>query len=91
MFAYDITDDRRRGHVADALLSYGERVQDSVYVVGTSKAALVRLKRQVQDLINCSEDSVLVIDLGPCDEWGSHCDSLGKRGDSGLSRDCVIL
>lgn len=62
--AYDIPHDRRRSRVAKVLETYGDRVQYSVFVVDCSPAALLRLKSEVDDLIDNGEDSILFCDLG---------------------------
>ena len=65
MIAYDICDDRRRQRVAKVLLSYGDRVQFSVFVADGGRVKLARMKRSVVTRIDATEDSVLFIDLGP--------------------------
>lgn len=89
--AYDIADDRRRDRVADLLLSYGERVQASVFMVGASAASIVRMKEQLGDLINHKEDSIIVCDLGHYDTHESKCSYIGRHIESGLQRDCMII
>lgn len=64
LIAYDIPEDRRRNRLAKQLLSFGDRVQYSVFVVDVSPARLTRLKSKIEAIIVRSEDSVLICDLG---------------------------
>lgn len=70
VIAYDIVDDIRRVRVAKKLQSYGDRVQFSVFWVAVSPAKFVRLKVALTELIDRSEDSVLLCDLGPASHSG---------------------
>lgn len=65
VIAYDVSDDRRRTRVAEALQAYGERVQYSVFVVDGRSAQFVRLERRLEFLIDPDQDSVLMCLLGP--------------------------
>lgn len=65
LIAYDVPDDRRRTRLAKQLLTYGDRVQYSVFVVDVSPARMARLKALIEGVIVRSEDSVLFCDLGP--------------------------
>ena len=67
LVAYDIADDPRRVRVARCLQSYGVRVQYSVFLVDLRPAKIRRLLRTLTSLIESSEDSVLVCNLGPVD------------------------
>lgn len=65
LIAYDISDDPRRARIAKRLQTYGDRVQYSVFVVDVRPARLVRLRSEIESLIETDEDSVLLCDLGP--------------------------
>lgn len=62
--SYDIANDRRRNKVADLLLSYGDRIQFSVFVVISRPANLARMRTSLKELINPAEDSIAIFDLG---------------------------
>lgn len=64
LVAYDVADDRRRLRVSTKLLSYGDRIQFSVFVVDGRPAKLVRLRAALLKLIDLEIDSVLICDLG---------------------------
>lgn len=64
VIAYDVPDDRRRSTLAKLLKSYGDRVQYSVFVVDCGRAGMVRLVNRIRSVVNLTEDSVLICDLG---------------------------
>lgn len=64
LVAYDIPHDRRRTKAAKVLLTYGDRVQYSVFIVDCTPAQLLRLKQQLEETIDKDEDSVLFCDIG---------------------------
>ncbi len=51
VIAYDIHEDRRREWVARVLLSYGERVQQSVFVAWLDEAEHAELRRRLGTLL----------------------------------------
>ncbi len=65
LVAYDVVNDARRLRVAKKLESYGDRIQYSVFVVDGRPARVRRLVAALGELIDRSDDSVLVCDLGP--------------------------
>ena len=78
--AYDIPDDPRRDRLAKALLSYGDRVQYSVFLIEAAPVKLARLRRELQALMHEKVDSVLLCDLGPAgSSLGSAIEFLGRE------------
>ncbi len=73
LIAYDISSDVRRERIARRLLTYGDRVHYSVFVVDVRPATLVRLRRELQPLLKPSEDSILLCDLGPVANIDGRC------------------
>ena len=63
--AYDVPDDRRRNRLAKKLLSYGDRIQYSVFLADCKPAKLIRLRAAIEQIVVRGEDSVLICDLGP--------------------------
>lgn len=78
LIAYDIPDDQRRLDVADAILSFGDRIQFSVYIVDTSRLRLARLRRQLAEIIDEDEDSLMFCDLGPLSKVSAHFEHIGQ-------------
>jgi len=56
--SYDVTDDRRRNHLASALKDFGARVQYSVFECHLELAQIDRLRDRLLSLIHPEEDSV---------------------------------
>jgi CRISPR-associated protein Cas2 len=67
LVAYDIRDDRRLRSIATCMEGYGTRVQYSVFVCDLSDRERVLLRGDVETLMNMSEDSVMIVDLGVAD------------------------
>lgn len=65
LVAYDVPDDRRRNRVAKKLLTYGYRIQYSVFVVDASPAKIMRLRSDLNAIVEEKEDSILLCDIGP--------------------------
>ncbi len=63
--AYDVADDGRRNRIAIRLLTYGDRLQYSVFVIDGRPSKLVRLRLELSRMIDLQADSVLICDLGP--------------------------
>lgn len=78
VIAYDIPHDRRRAHVADLLLSYGHRLQESVFIANVRAAAFIRLKDDLLNMIDVGEDSLLICDMGVSDETGRRLRQYGR-------------
>ena len=52
LIAYDVPSDRRRAKLAKLILSYGDRIQYSVFIVDAAPAKVRRIKDEVQELID---------------------------------------
>jgi CRISPR-associated protein Cas2 len=76
VIAYDISDDRRRTRICEALKSYGQRVQYSVFECDLSKMAYVRLRARLDKEISAAEgDSVRFYFL--CEGCGNRVERIG--------------
>ena len=64
IIAYDIPHDDRRSRLSEAILSYGYRIQYSVFVVIGNAVKLRQLQRDIEAIMYPHRDSVLIIDLG---------------------------
>jgi CRISPR-associated protein Cas2 len=53
--SYDIVDDRRRQRLAKVLENYGQRVQKSVFECRLDEGRFLKLKKQVDKLIDLEE------------------------------------
>ena len=77
--SYDISNDKRRGDIADYLMSFGHRIQFSVFSVESPRARFLRMKAGLLEMINSSEDSLLLCDLGPCAKGKRRFETIGKK------------
>src|SRR6185437_10349903 len=60
---YDISDDRRRTRVSSALLDFGTRVQESVFVAHLDDELAERMKERLSRLVDPDWDKVHVFAL----------------------------
>lgn len=81
VIAYDVPDDSRRARLARILLSYGDRIQYSVFVVDAAPVHLARLRASLEDAADLTQDSLLFCDLGLVSEQVD-----GRFNFSGLER-----
>jgi CRISPR-associated protein Cas2 len=65
LVSYDVADDRRRLKVAKVLTNYGQRVQKSVFECDLDDRRGLKLKQEVDRLIDHEEDSVRYYTLCP--------------------------
>lgn len=61
VISYDITDDRRRQRMANALLDYGRRIQESVFWAELDDRLRARLCKRILGILNEMEDNVVLI------------------------------
>ncbi|WP_128772449.1 CRISPR-associated endonuclease Cas2 [Actinomyces oricola] len=64
LVAYDIPSDRRRTRVSKKLSQYGDRIQYSVFIVDAAPARLLRLRGELNAIVDPDADSILLCDLG---------------------------
>ncbi|WP_455116024.1 CRISPR-associated endonuclease Cas2 [Rothia aeria] len=89
--AYDIPDDKRRGRITKLLLTYGDRIQYSVFIVDIIPLKLLRLKDEIRQQVEASEDSVLFCDLGRLSELGEKRFSYVGQSRDTTDNDVLIL
>ena len=91
LIAYDIPDDKRRGRIAKLLLTYGDRIQYSVFIVDIIPSKLLRLKDEIGQQVETSEDSVLFCDLGRLSELDEKSFSYVGQSRDTTDNDVLIL
>lgn len=62
---YDISDDRRRQQLADLMLDYGTRVEESVFECALESQLAAGMTERIRKVVDTGEDKVLV--YGLCD------------------------
>jgi CRISPR-associated protein Cas2 len=75
LVCYDIADNRRRQRIAELLLDYGSRVQESVFECLIDLPLAERMQEQLRKAIETEHDSVFVFPL--CDACLSRSTTLG--------------
>jgi CRISPR-associated protein Cas2 len=71
VICYDIADDGRRNRVAQALLNFGKREQESVFVAYLDDELAGRMKERMAELVDTNWDRVHIFEL---------CEACGRRG-----------
>lgn len=68
LVCYDIADPKRLRQTAKICESFGSRLQCSVFEASLDAMMLVRLKNELEKVINHSCDQVIFVDMGIDDE-----------------------
>lgn len=63
VICYDVADDRRRGRLASALMDFGTRVQESVFVAHLDSELAARMKERVAGLVDPNWDRFHVFEM----------------------------
>ena len=78
LVCYDISDPKRWRKVYRTMKGHGAWLQLSVFQCRLNRENLLRMTDTLRDLINTSEDHLLIIDIGPADSINIKVDSIGK-------------
>ncbi len=63
IICYDIADDRRRQRIAEALLDFGARIQESIFDCELDSVLLEKLHRRLAGGIENTEDKIVFLPL----------------------------
>lgn len=75
---YDIADPKRLRKVFKTMKNWGNHLQFSVFECQLTKVGLLECQSELQEIINCSQDQILFINLGKSDGRGDRTiDALG--------------
>lgn len=88
VISYDIQDDRKRNQVCKTLKNFGERVQYSVFECELDGRQLIRLKDQLERIIDNKTDSLVFYAL--CQSCWRKIERSGQVR-KGLDRDDFIV
>lgn len=88
--SYDIRDSRRWRKLFQALHGFGEWLQLSVFQCRLNKMRVLRLEAAIREIVNCKEDHVLIMDLGPAESVTPRVSSIGKAF-APLERESIIV
>lgn len=70
IIAYDVQDDKRRTKIFKKLKGRGDAVQYSLFRCRLTPSEKLTLKTELWELLNLSEDRLLILDLGPAEGRG---------------------
>lgn len=65
LVSYDVSDDKRRNRIFQALEGAGDHVQYSVFLCELSKTEHAQLRAAIAEHVHHREDQVMFLDLGP--------------------------
>lgn len=88
---YDVREPKRLRRMHRTMLGYGNPLQYSVFVCDLSATERVLMEDAVRQVVRLSEDSVVVIDLGPAE--GAAARRIRQLGEKKVvERDrCVVV
>jgi CRISPR-associated protein Cas2 len=90
--SYDVCEAKRLRQTYKKLCGYGNSLQYSVFRCELSPMQLHRLKEELWDILNLSEDRVMLVDLGPAGARGDSCvEFWGKTRMEIPTRTAVIV
>ena len=92
VICYDIADDLRRSRVASALLDFGARIQESVFMAHLDDVLAGRMRERLTRLVDADRDRVHVFEAcGACEKrvWTLGTGQLAR--DPGMVRDLTGL
>lgn len=80
LVAYDISDDKRRSRVFDALMDVGDHVQYSIFLCDLNPMERVALRAHLAGLIDAAQDQIIILDLGDAEEsLTGSLECIGRR------------
>ena len=93
LITYDVSTEtaagkRRLRRVAKACENYGQRVQNSVFECLIDPALLVKLKSDLEDIIDKETDSVRYYYLG--DKWHQRVEHIGAKPSLDLEGPLIL-
>jgi CRISPR-associated protein Cas2 len=71
LVTYDVSDPKRLRRVFKVMKGFGTHLQLSVFSCDLTEMTQVMMRAALAEEINHTEDSVLIIDIGPSDGRGS--------------------
>ncbi|MFZ7127379.1 MAG: CRISPR-associated endonuclease Cas2 [Desulfobacterales bacterium] len=90
LVCYDICNPKRWRKVYKTMKGFGDWLQLSVFQCRLSRQKVLIMSAALGEIINHSEDHVMIIDLGPAESVKIRVDSMGKRFEP-IERKPVIV
>ncbi len=79
---------KRLRNVAKACLDHGKRVQNSVFECILTEAQYIKLKNQIESIIDSEQDSIRFYILGK--DWKRKVETLGKNSSIDITGELII-
>jgi CRISPR-associated protein Cas2 len=90
LVCYDIRNSKRWRRVYKTMKGYGEWLQLSVFHCRLTREKRLRMEDRLGEIINRSEDHLLIIDMGPADTVELRVESMGRPFDP-IEKDPIIV
>jgi len=88
---YAICDDKRLRKVFQAMRSYGDHLQYSVFECQFTAMDLARCRAELSRIIDHKEDQVLFVNLGPAEGRGDRVITALGKPYTALDAPCIIV
>ncbi len=79
---------KRLRNVAKVCLDHGKRVQNSVFECILTEAQYIKLKNQIESIIDSEQDSIRFYILGK--DWKRKVETLGKNSSIDITGELII-
>lgn len=94
LVTYDVSTQDKSGqkrlrHVAKKCVDYGQRVQNSVFECSVQPDQYVKLKSELNDIIDVEKDSLRFYLLGK--NWTRRVETLGRDGSYNPDSDVLLF
>jgi len=73
LVCYDVADDKRLRQTYKKMCGYGDPIQYSVFRCELSVIEKQLMKEALWAILNCQQDRVMLVNLGPTGARGKHC------------------
>lgn len=92
LVSYDVADAKRLRKTYKTLCGFGQPLQYSVFRCELSDLQLHALKERLWDILNLTDDRVMVVDLGPVGSRGDECvEFWGQPRWEAPSRTAIVI
>jgi CRISPR-associated protein Cas2 len=87
---YDIRNPGRWRKLFRTMEGFGDWLQLSVFQCRLDKIRVLRLEAAIREIVDCREDHVLIMDLGPAESVSPRVSSIGKEFDP-VGRESIVV
>lgn len=91
LVCYDICDDKRLRKVFQVMRGWGDHLQYSIFECQLRQSDLVRLRSELDGIINHKEDQVLFVYLGPAEGRGDRVITALGKPYTPFDAPCIIF